>query len=227
MKRVFYSLLVVLFIISVGIVFGIRTVDAHDGPPTGHGHTESGEICGTDWWNPCPADAFPTLTSEERARIASLVTFDTVIFNELLNASNDAHDWIELRNITDVDVDLSGWSLIIISSEGGKAIAFPAGTVLPAGDLLLFANTDPSEPNMPLAISEDASYNYLVVVSVELNSRVAVQRSFPLLTTVLVSVLLPTNSDTLSACFTISVSQISCLVAADILRNSRYVLLKR
>ena len=41
-------------------------------------------------------------------------------------------------------------------------------TTLPAGDLLLFVNTDPSEPNMPLAISENASYHYLVDESLTL-----------------------------------------------------------
>ena len=161
MKSTFYSLLMFLFIISIGVVFCIRTVEAHEAS-YGHGHAENGEICGTDFWNPCPADAFPALTSEERAQIVSLVTLNTVIFNELLNASNDAHDWIELRNITNTDVDLSGWTLIVISSEGGQSFAFPDGTVLPAGELLLFLNTDPIDPGMPLATSEDASYHYLV-----------------------------------------------------------------
>ena len=77
-----------------------------------------------------------------------LLQLDTVIFNELLNASNDAHDWIELRNVTAADVDLSGWSLIVTSPEGGIAIAFPDGTVLAAGEVLLFVNTDPGEPNI-------------------------------------------------------------------------------
>ena len=161
MKRVFCNLFVILLTITTGAIFNIGTVDAHDATYT-HGHTSTGEICGTDWWNPCPADAFPTLTSEEKARIVSLVTLDAVIFNELFNASNDAHDWVELRNVTNTDVDLSGWSLIVTSSEEGKSIAFPAGTVLPAGELLLFVNTDPSEPNMPLSTSEDTSYQYLV-----------------------------------------------------------------
>ena len=161
MKSIFSSLFAVLFIVSASVVFDIGTIEAHDAT-YGHGHLDSGEICGTDWWNPCPADALPPLTSEEKARIASSVRLTTVIFNELFNASNDAHDWIELRNITDTDVDLSGWTLIVTSSEGGKTIAFPEGTVLPAGQVLLLVNTDPNEPDMPLATSENPSYQYLV-----------------------------------------------------------------
>ena len=108
------------------------------------------------------ADTLPPLTSEEAARIASLLTMDRVIFNELLNASNDAHDWVELRNVSDTDVDLSDWQLIVTTSEGGTGIAFPEGTVLPAGELLLFVNTDPNAPDMPLAPSEVAVYGYLI-----------------------------------------------------------------
>ena len=108
------------------------------------------------------ADALPTLTNEERERITSLLTLDSIIFNELFNASNDPHDWIEFRNVTDADVDLSGWRLIVITSEKIESLGFPIGTVLPAGELLLFLNTDPNAPDMPLATSEEPSYHYLV-----------------------------------------------------------------
>ena len=144
MQHMFCRLLAVLLIISTGIIFGIRAVDAQYTAPVRK------------------ADALPQLTSEEKAEIASQVMLDTVIFNELFNASNDTHDWIELRNITNTDVDLSVWRLIVATSERSLSIKFPAGTVLPAGELLLFVNTDPSEPNMPLTTSEDPSYRYLV-----------------------------------------------------------------
>ena len=108
------------------------------------------------------ADALPTLTSEDRERITSLLTLDTVIFNELFNASNDTRDWVELRNVTRAAVDLSGWQLIVITSENAESVAFPAGTMLPAGELLLFLNTDPNAPDMPLATSKETSYHYLI-----------------------------------------------------------------
>lgn len=111
--------------------------------------------------NASTADALPTLTSAEREHIISLLTLDTIIFNELFNASNDTHDWLELRNVTNADVDLSGWHLIV--ATGGTTIVheFSTGTVLPAGELLLLLNTDPDDPDMPLATSEEPSYHYL------------------------------------------------------------------
>ena len=111
---------------------------------------------------PSTGDALPTFTSEEREHLVSLLTLDTIIFNELFNASNDPHDWIELRNVTDADVDLSGWYFIVATGETIEIFEFPIGTVLPAGELLLLLNTDPDEPDMPLATSEEASYHYLV-----------------------------------------------------------------
>lgn len=111
---------------------------------------------------PSTADALPTLTSEERERMVSLLTLDTIIFNEFFNASNDPHDWVELRNVTNADVDLSEWHLIVATGETIKKLGFPTGTVLPAGELLLLLNTDPNAPDMPLATSEEPSYHYLV-----------------------------------------------------------------
>ena len=111
---------------------------------------------------PSTGDALPTFTSEERAHLVSLLTLDTIIFNELFNTSNDPHDWIELRNVTDADIDLSGWSFIVATGETIEVFEFPTGIVLPAGELLLLLNTDPDEPDMPLAPSEEASYHSLV-----------------------------------------------------------------
>ncbi len=108
------------------------------------------------------ADALPTVTSEERERIISLLRLDSIIFNELFNTSNDTHDWVELRNVDNIDVDLSGWRLFVTTSEMIDSFEFPAGTVLPAGELLLLLNTDPNAPDMPLEASEEPSYHYLV-----------------------------------------------------------------
>ena len=52
--------------------------------------------------NASQADVLPDITSEERAQIADSLAMDRVIVNELRNASTDAHDWVELRNIGDV-----------------------------------------------------------------------------------------------------------------------------
>ena len=98
------------------------------------------------------ADALPSVSSEERARIAGALAMDRVIFNELRNATTDAHDWVELRNVSNADVTLDGWEVRIIADEGTGIVTLPSGTVLPAGGLLLLMNTDPDAPEMPLSM---------------------------------------------------------------------------
>jgi hypothetical protein len=108
------------------------------------------------------ADALPAVSSGERARIAAALAMDRVIFNELRNAVTDTGDWVELRNITDVDVTLDGWEVRIVTGETTATVTFPSGTVLPAGGLLLLVNTDPGAPEMPLSSPEGAAYHYIV-----------------------------------------------------------------
>ena len=100
------------------------------------------------------ADALPSVSSEERSRIAAALAMDRVIFNELRNATTDTHDWVELRNVSDVEVPLDGWEVRLVTSEGTGIVTFPLGTVLPAGGLLLLLNTDPSVPDMPISSPE-------------------------------------------------------------------------
>ena len=92
-----------------------------------------------------------SVSSEERSRIAAALAMDRVIFNELRNATTDTHDWVELRNVSDTDVTLDGWELRIVTDAGTGSVPLPAGTVLPAGGLLLLVNTDPDAPEMPLS----------------------------------------------------------------------------
>ena len=108
------------------------------------------------------ADALPSITSEERAQIADSLAMDRVIFNELRNASTDAHDWVELRNVSTADANLDDWQLLIVTSETVLGVSFAAGAVLPAGELLLLTNTDPNAPDMPLADTGQMSIHYVV-----------------------------------------------------------------
>ena len=125
-----------------------------DPPPAGNTTSRAPE--------PSAADALPGVSSEEAGRLAGLVTRDKVVFNEIFNASTDTHDWIELRNITDTDLSLDGWKVVIITDAGNQPINLPTGTVLSAGGLLLLLNTDPSEPGMPLDLDADTAAPYLV-----------------------------------------------------------------
>ena len=91
----------------------------------------------------------------------SVVPMDRVIFNEFHNASDDRHDWIELKNISDEAVSLVDWevSLVVphavspaapqweIFAMDRDVVAFGDYT-LPAGGILLIVNTHPSETDL-------------------------------------------------------------------------------
>ena len=100
------------------------------------------------------ADVLPGLSSELAASLAESITMDSVIFNELFNATMDTQDWLELRNVSDTDVSLKDWGLTLTTGAGEQVFTFPDGTVLPAGEVLLLVNADPS--------TTDADSSYLV-----------------------------------------------------------------
>ena len=86
------------------------------------------------------ADAIPGLSSGEQSLLGKLLTYDTLIFNELHNATDDANDWLELRNVSDIDIPLDNWQLTVQTGSGTLVIPFPIGTVIPAGEVLLLVN---------------------------------------------------------------------------------------
>ena len=88
------------------------------------------------------ADAVPGLSSEELSLLGALLTYNTVIFNELHNASDDTNDWLELRNVSNVDIPMENWKLTIQTSSETAILPFPAGTVIPAGEVFLLTNTE-------------------------------------------------------------------------------------
>lgn len=59
----------------------------------------------------------------------------TVVFSELLYhpRESETQEWVELRNLMSVDMDLSRWSI------EGVGYEFPAGTIVPAGGYLVVA----------------------------------------------------------------------------------------
>ena len=88
------------------------------------------------------ADAVPGLSGEEQLLLGQLLNYDTIIFNELHNGSDDANDWLELRNVSNVDIPLDNWQLSIQTNSGTAVIPFPADMLIPAGEVLLLANTE-------------------------------------------------------------------------------------
>ena len=66
-----------------------------------------------------------------------------ILFNEIAwsgDASSSGHEWIELLNISDVDVDISDWQLLD-KAENIKII-FPAGKIIGAGDYYIILRGD-------------------------------------------------------------------------------------
>lgn len=88
-----------------------------------------------------------------------------VIFNEISNNDNPAYEWIELRNVTDGEVNLKNWEITIVTSKGAdqanhnavEFIQFPnADRKMAAGSLLLVVATDPrSDDDHPLQTGWD------------------------------------------------------------------------
>ena len=91
---------------------------------------------------PSEADAIPGLSSEELLQLSTLLTYDTVIFNELHNGADDTNDWLELRNVSGTNLLLNDWELTIQTGSGMVVIPFPTGTVIPTGEVLLLTNTE-------------------------------------------------------------------------------------
>ena len=87
------------------------------------------------------ADATPGLSSTELSHLSALFTYDTLIINELHNGADDSTDWLELRNVSGADLPLDTWQLMIRTGTGTVVVPFPAGTVIPAGEVVLLTNT--------------------------------------------------------------------------------------
>ena len=90
---------------------------------------------------PSTADAIPGLSSAELSQLSALLTYDTLVINELHNGADDTTDWLELRNVSGADLSLDTWQLTIRTSDGTAVVPFPAGTVIPAGEVLRLTNT--------------------------------------------------------------------------------------
>ena len=121
---------------------GNATVTVTATNPDGLSATQSFSVTLTESVFVGEADAVPGLSGEEQLLLGQLLTYNTIIFNELYNGSNDANDWLELRNVSAADIALDDWQLTIRTGEDHVVIPFPADTVIPAGAVLLLTNTE-------------------------------------------------------------------------------------
>ena len=95
-----------------------------------------------------PADTVPGLSSAELSLLKGLLTYNTLIINELHNGAVDTTDWLEIRNVSDAAISLNMWQLTIRTGETPVVITFPADTVIPAGEVLLLVNAESSLPDL-------------------------------------------------------------------------------
>lgn len=81
-----------------------------------------------------------------------------VVFNELMwmgSTASTADEWIELRNMTDVALDLSGWTVTRLSSgEETPMLVIDEGTI-PAAGVFLISNYGPDSERSTLAAMPD------------------------------------------------------------------------
>ena len=125
-------------------------------------------------WSAVNRGATGYVLLQTRELAPSPVASDRLVFNELRNAADDKHDWLEVKNISGADIPLASWEISIVASAGGAAnqdvdiITFPAYT-LPAGEVLLIVNTDPGETDLASGVNiatgigkKGAKHRYLV-----------------------------------------------------------------
>jgi hypothetical protein len=132
--------------------------------------------------NPAKASVFSPPRAEEDTydyRVGLATASDTpVVINELMAAKNtivadpqnEFDDWIELRNITDAPVDISGWHLSDETNNPRKW-QFPAGTIVPAGGfLLIWADEDGKDtPGLHASFKLDADGENLYLTDTDAN----------------------------------------------------------
>ncbi len=80
-----------------------------------------------------------------------------VVINELMwmgSTASTADEWIELRNTTDSEILLSGWTLEK-AAAAGDTLTIPDGKTIPARGSFLIANYELSSENSGLSVEAD------------------------------------------------------------------------
>ncbi|HZO86160.1 MAG TPA: lamin tail domain-containing protein, partial [Verrucomicrobiae bacterium] len=91
-----------------------------------------------------------------------------VVVNEIMYnpASHDVREeWIELRNVSGTNVNLSGWTV-----SGGVDFAFPTNTVLPSGGYLVVAAHLPTF-NSKFPTVANVVGSWLTITALDVNGR--------------------------------------------------------
>ncbi len=85
------------------------------------------------------------------------VPANSVIINEVANRSDARYEWIELRNLTDSEVNIRNYMISVVTSNSSDKplIQLPANNnakIAPQGVLLLVASDPRNNPDHPLAV---------------------------------------------------------------------------
>ena len=73
------------------------------------------------------------------------INYGDVVINELMwmgTSTSTADEFLELRNLTDQDIDMEGWVIEGAALAGGD-LTLPAGSIIPAQGYFLITNFDP------------------------------------------------------------------------------------
>ncbi len=74
-----------------------------------------------------------------------------VVFNELMwmgDFAGSSHEWVELRNTTGEDIDLTGWDITKLGSGGEELMLTISSGIIPAQGYFLIANNNAEDSNI-------------------------------------------------------------------------------
>jgi hypothetical protein len=142
------------FLIILCILLGCEDDLAETTPPVQPVGANSGEDIGdqVDWGG--HVDLGSDLEHMDLSTSDGNLLDNSVLINELMadnelgivDESGATEDWIELINLGDSAVELSGWMLLDESGNGDSPWVFPDGVIIPADTrLLIWADNDNEE----------------------------------------------------------------------------------
>jgi hypothetical protein len=91
-----------------------------------------------------------------------------VVINEVMwsgSTVSSQDEWLELKNMTDKDVDLSGWSITNLGTNTQPVITLPAGTVVKASGYFVIANFAESNASSALLHAPDYVVNQIALAN--------------------------------------------------------------
>ena len=107
--------------------------------------------------------AGPTLAGDE-----------SVVFSEIMwmgSTGSTADEWIELHNRSEAAVNLEGWVVTRMTSEGERFMLEIEGGIVPPRDVFLIANFSPDDPRSRLAVTPDLIVSAIALSNSKLQLR--------------------------------------------------------